>query len=43
MADIGKYLEEIRAAGGKEPRGWRDDPFPMQIAKLDNAARKARG
>lgn len=37
------YLADIERNSGKEPRSWRDDPFPMQIAKLDDAARKARG
>ncbi|WP_193748204.1 hypothetical protein [Leisingera sp. ANG-M1] len=38
---IQSYLADIARRGGKQPAGWRDDPSPMQIAKLSDAARKA--
>lgn len=36
---IVEYIEEIEAKGGTMP-DFRDDPLPMQIAKLQDAWRK---
>lgn len=41
MANIDQYVADIERLGGKRPQGWRDDPRPMQIAKLGDALRKA--
>ncbi|MDE4176370.1 hypothetical protein PXK01_19615 [Phaeobacter sp. PT47_59] len=38
---IYSYVAAIRAIGADLPAGWQDDPAPMQIAKLDDAWRKA--
>lgn len=37
-----KHLDNLARLGGKEPNGWRADPPPMRIAKLDEAVRKAK-
>jgi hypothetical protein len=37
---IDKYVQEILSAGGNVP-DYQDDQIPMQIAKLDDALRKA--
>lgn len=39
---IQQYVQGIRNNGGKLPVGWKGDPRPMQIAKLDDALRKAK-
>lgn len=38
---IKSYIAAIAAKGGRLPKGFRDDPAAMQIAKLDDALRKA--
>lgn len=36
-----QYIADIIANNGTIPPGWHEDPYPMQIAKLDDALRKA--
>lgn len=39
---VKSYVDAIAQADGKFPRGYEDDPVPMQIAKLDDALRKEK-
>lgn len=40
---INAYVRDIQKAGALPPEGWKDSPFAMQVAKLENALRKALG
>ena len=39
---INAYVNEIKAAGLKLPAGYADDPFNMQVAKLQSVHRKIK-
>jgi len=40
---IAEYIADIKAKGGKIPKGFEPDPAPMQICKLSDALIKAGG
>lgn len=39
---IEQYVKEIKKKGRKLPQGFRADPYPAKVAKLDNRLYKTK-